>query len=63
MQEGNDSASLREKAKKCRRLADQITDQQTIDTLRNMADEYEAKAAAIDAQTSAGPPLDMPPAT
>lgn len=40
---------LRSQARKCRRLAISVADQQTTDTLMLMAAEYEQKADALDA--------------
>ena len=62
MQESQDPAVLREQAKKCRRLADQVTDQRTIATLRMMADDYETQAEAFEAQQMNSVPPNMPPA-
>lgn len=39
--------ALRAQAERCRRLAQSIMDQRTIDTLLLMADEYEEKAGAL----------------
>ena len=41
------AADLIEKARRCRRLADGMTDSQTIQNLRQMADELERKAAEM----------------
>ncbi len=50
MQEAHeDAAHLREEATKCRRLADAVNDQPTIDALRNLAEQYEKRAAQADA--------------
>jgi PAS domain-containing protein len=38
---------LREQAKRCRRLATSISDQRTIGTLKDMAQEYEEQAAHL----------------
>jgi hypothetical protein len=40
--------ALRLQAIRCRRLASGVNDAQTIGTLNSMADEYEAKARAIE---------------
>lgn len=41
------AASLRAEARRCRRLAQSLTDSRTIGTLMLMADEYEGKAEAL----------------
>ena len=65
MQKGADAAYLREQAAMCRRLADGITDQATIATLRLMAEDYEARANAVDGQPATDdaphPKMDLPP--
>jgi hypothetical protein len=65
MQEDADAAYLREQAALCRRLADGITDQKTIATLRTLAEDYEAKANAIEGvppiDGTSHPKMDMPP--
>lgn len=40
--------SLREQAKRCRRLAGDMSEDQTADILRRMADDYEAKAGELE---------------
>ena len=40
-------------ARRCRRLADGVCDSQASDILRRMAEEYDAKAAALQAATRA----------
>ena len=40
--------ALREQALRCRRLAAATTDQQTMDTLTSMANEYEAKVRDVE---------------
>jgi len=42
-------AELRDEARRCRRLAAGVTDKATIRTLKQMADEYEAKAQELEA--------------
>jgi hypothetical protein len=49
MQEGAGEADLREMAKKCRRLADQLLDERAAASLRKLAEEYE-KSAAVELQ-------------
>jgi hypothetical protein len=44
-----ESAALREKAAKCRRLANGMSDDQTIAALRRLADAYEQRAAELEA--------------
>jgi hypothetical protein len=44
-----DPQALREKAKRYRRMALAIRDQQTIDTLPELADRYEALAVELEA--------------
>jgi hypothetical protein len=63
MQEGEESVFLREQAAKCRRLADSILDNEAAATLRMMAEDYDAKADALDAAINAAPKprLDLPP--
>lgn len=39
---------LRSQAERCRRLANSLGDQATVDVLRRMADDYEAKARALE---------------
>jgi hypothetical protein len=39
---------LRSQAERCRRLANSIGDQATVDVLRRMADDYEAKARDLE---------------
>ena len=46
MQDGEDSASLREKADKCRSLADHILDELAAASLRDLAIQYEEAAQA-----------------
>lgn len=41
------SHALREQARRCRRLAQSVTDARTIDTLMLMAEEYEGKAKVL----------------
>lgn len=42
----------RELAAKCRSLAERINDPRTVDVLLKLADEYDGKAAAVDADAS-----------
>ncbi|QAY75682.1 hypothetical protein [Sphingosinicella sp. BN140058] len=44
-----DAESLRAQAARCRRLAAMVTTPDVIETLRQMAREYEARADALDA--------------
>ena len=46
------AADFLAQAKRCRRLAQSVVDEQAADTLNRMADEYEAKAAASGARVS-----------
>jgi hypothetical protein len=43
---------LREQAARCRRLAQQVTDDQARKALAELADEYEARAAEAENTTS-----------
>jgi hypothetical protein len=43
-----ESAALREKAAKCRRLAQGMSDDQTIAALCRLADAYEHRAAELE---------------
>jgi hypothetical protein len=43
----DDAASLRDKAARCRRLAE-TADERTAATLRMLADDYEAEARALE---------------
>ena len=45
----------REKARHCRQLADWIVDEKAIQELRSLANEFEAMAQAIDAQSPEKP--------
>jgi PAS domain S-box-containing protein len=45
------AAELREGAKRCRRLAADVGDRQTVSALRALAEESEAKAAELEART------------
>ena len=54
MQNALDSAYLREQAEKCVRLANCITDAETIAALRNMAMEYRIRARRLDTEASNG---------
>ena len=45
----DESGDLRAQAKRCRRLAEAIGDDQTIKSLRLMADDYDARAIRLDA--------------
>ena len=40
---------LKAQARRCRRLAESVTDRQTVDTLTRMASDYDAKARALAA--------------
>ena len=42
------SAALKPRARRCRRLAESVTDGRTVETLIGMAEEYEDKARAIN---------------
>lgn len=55
-----DVAFLRGQADKCRRLAKGASDAYTIAALRNMADDYERKAAALEKQAESGSTLTEP---
>jgi hypothetical protein len=44
-----DAASLRAQAARCRRLAGMVTTPDVIETLRQMAREYDARADALEA--------------
>ena len=44
-----DVASLRAQAARCRRLAGMVTTPDVIETLRQMAREYDARADALEA--------------
>jgi hypothetical protein len=44
-----------EEAKRCRRLADGINDQKTVETLRKMADDYEKRAAEAESKPAPRP--------
>lgn len=46
MQEGQDEAYLREMAKKCRHLAEQLHNESAAASLRKLAEEYEEAAEA-----------------
>lgn len=48
--EVNDPKLLREQARKCRRLARDMTDDRTIATLTAMAEAYEQEARCADAR-------------
>lgn len=48
------AGALGAQAQRCRRLARSITDQRTIDTLMNMACEYEEKARALNGGVPTG---------
>jgi hypothetical protein len=45
---GDGFAFLREQASRCRRLAQQVTDDRTHTVLAELADEYEARAAELE---------------
>lgn len=45
----DNAAILRERARDARRLADYITDEETREALLQLANDYEAKAAEIEA--------------
>ena len=47
-----DFAFLREQAARCRRLAQQVTDDRAHAILAELADEYEARAAELEEMTS-----------
>lgn len=46
------ASELRSQAARARRLAQTINDRQAVDSLRGMADELDAKAAALQASAS-----------
>ena len=46
----DDAAFLREQARRCRRLARDISTPDVVRTLTQMADEYEARAAILEAK-------------
>jgi PAS domain S-box-containing protein len=48
-------------ARRCRRLANRVDDAQASETLSRMAEEYEAKAAALQAEMAARSPVDAAP--
>jgi hypothetical protein len=50
----SDALSLRDKAARCRRLAE-TADELTAETLRRLADDYEAEARAMEPE--AKPPM------
>jgi hypothetical protein len=50
----SDAASLRDKAARCRRLAE-TADERTATALRGLADEYDAEARALEPE--AKPPM------
>jgi hypothetical protein len=43
----SEAAFLIEQAKRCRRLAEGINDERAVDTLHQMADEFERRAADL----------------
>jgi hypothetical protein len=49
MPQTQEPAALREKAAKCRRLANGMSDDQAIAALRRLADAYEHRAAELEA--------------
>lgn len=51
-----ESAALREKAAKCRRLANGMADDQTIAALHRLADSYLRQADELDAAAPPAPP-------
>jgi hypothetical protein len=51
MQEGQGEAYLREMAKKCRLLADQLHNESAAASLRKLAEDYEQAAEAAHQQT------------
>jgi len=51
MQEGPEEAHLREMAKKCRLLADQLLDESAAASLRKLAEDYDQAAEAAHQQT------------
>ena len=53
--------SLRAKARKCRQLAAAAHQPQVCETLRRMAEEYEAEAARLQDAADEPPPPDHPP--
>lgn len=54
MSDGTSSTELREKAMKCRRLADGVNDPYSVTALRSMAQDYEQRAAALEGRAVAG---------
>ena len=57
-EETNDVAQLRSLAAKCRRLAGNMTDEDGIAVLRQLAAEYESKASRLERQFDV-PPIDL----
>jgi hypothetical protein len=56
------NAFLREQAARCRRLAQQVTDDQAHTILAELADEYEARAVEAEKpSTPAHPAASTPP--
>jgi hypothetical protein len=51
-----DPERLEEQAQKARRLAASMVDQKTVDTLRNLAAEYDAQLAAMTAPPEVAQP-------
>jgi len=49
-----DADFLRGQARKCRRLAATVTTRDVVKTLTEMADEYEKRAEALEAEDEAG---------
>jgi hypothetical protein len=51
----SEAADLIEQAKRCRRLADGVNDPKTVETLRQMAEDYEKRAAEAEAKPAPRP--------
>ena len=63
MQEGPSEAYLREMAKKCRLMADQLHNESAAASLRKLAEDYEQAAEAAHQQTlfdGTSRPRDLP---
>jgi hypothetical protein len=61
MQEGFGEADLREMAKKCRLLADQLLDERAAASLRKMAQDYDEAADAAHERSLIDRQPPMPP--
>ncbi len=55
-----ESVRLRDQAAKCRRLAGGMTDERTVGSLLEVAHQYEAEAAEIEAKGDSEPFMAQP---